>query len=307
MLSLLLMTLLAAPAADSLEAFKAPYPSPVDTVMVDDRHIAYHEAGSGDQTVLLLHGLGSNMALWRETIEPLAERYRVLALDLPGYGLSGKEDVPATMDFFADTVVGFMEAHHVDTVHLIGLSMGGQIALTFALSYPELVDRLVLISAAGIETFTEEQGMALKSVYTPEAILGAPEEMLQQNIAINFASYDHEQFGWLLDQRKALTALPDADLYAEANAKSVAGMVDGPVFDRLGEISAQTLVLFGKGDALIPNQQLNPHLSTETIADRAREALPNAEVHLIESAGHLPQLERSKETTDLIHRFLRGK
>lgn len=302
---LLLMTLLASPASDSLEAFKAPYPAPVDTVMVDDRPIAYHAAGTGDETVVLIHGLGSNLALWRETIPALSEDFRVLALDLPGYGLSGKDDVPATMDFFADTVVQFMDAHGVDRAHVVGLSMGGQIALTLALTHPERLHRLALFSPAGIETFTDQQGLALKNVYTPRSILAAPEATLRQNIAMNFATYDSERFGWLLEQRLVLTALPDVEAYAAANARSVAGMLDGPVKHRLGEVAAPTLVLYGAADALIPNPMLNPHLTTADVAEEAAERIPGATLHLIEDAGHLPQLEQPEVVNAHLLAFLR--
>ncbi len=306
MLTLLLMTLLASPASDSLEAFKAPYPTPIDTVMVDDRPIAYHEAGSGDETVVLIHGLGSNLALWRETIPTLSEDFCVLALDLPGYGLSGKDDVPATMDFFATTVVRFMDAHGVDRAHVVGLSMGGQVALTLALDHPERLERLALISPAGIETFTDQQGLALKNVYTPRAILAAPEATLRQNIAMNFADYDPERFGWLLEQRLALTALPDAEAYAAANARSVAGMLDGPVAHRLKDVTAATLVLYGADDALIPNAMLNPHLTTADVAEEAAERIPNATLHLINDSGHLLQLEQAEVVNEHLIAFLRA-
>lgn len=305
MLMLLLMTMLASPASDSLEAFKAPYPAPVDTVLVGDRPIAYHEAGTGEETVVLIHGLGSNLALWRETIPALSENFRVLALDLPGYGLSGKDEVPGTMDFFSDTVVQFMNTHGVDRAHVVGLSMGGHVALTVALDHPERLDRLVLVSPAGIETFTDQQGGALKSVYTPQAILAAPEAALQQNIAMNFASYDPERFGWLLEQRLALTALPDAAAYATANARSVAGMLDAPVAHRLDDIAAPTLVLYGTEDALIPNAMLNPHLTTADVAEEAAERIPNATLDLIKDAGHLPQLEQPEVVNQHLMTFLR--
>ena len=305
MLMLLLMTMLASPASDSLEAFKAPYPAPVDTVLVGDRPIAYHEAGTGEETVVLIHGLGSNLALWRETIPALSENFRVLALDLPGYGLSGKDEVPGTMDFFSDTVVQFMNTHGVDRAHVVGLSMGGHVALTVALDHPERLDRLVLVSPAGIETFTDQQGVALKSVYTPQAILAAPEAALQQNIAMNFASYDPERFGWLLEQRLALTALPDAAAYATANARSVAGMLDAPVAHRLDDIAAPTLVLYGTEDALIPNAMLNPHLTTADVAEEAAERIPNATLDLIKDAGHLPQLEQPEVVNQHLMTFLR--
>jgi len=81
-------------------------------------------------------------------------------------------------------------------------------------------------------------------------------------------------------------------------------MLDGRVFDRLGEITAPTLVLYGAGDALIPNRYLHPALTTEAVADAAREALPNATVEMIPEAGHLIMLEQPEAVNARLAAFL---
>ena len=305
MLSLLLTLCLLAPmSADTTDAPLPHYPTPVDTVTVDGRAIAYYEAGEG-APLLFVHGLGSNMALWRDALNAFAEDYRVLALDLPGFGRSAKDDVPGTMDFFAETVVGFLDAHGIDRVRYVGVSMGGQVGMTLALMHPERVAQLALVSPAGIEAFTAEQGTAIKNTMRAEGIMAADSAAVAQNVKLNFASWD-AQHQWLIDQRHALAQRSDFPAYAEANARAVAGMLDGPVRDRLEQLQVPTLVLFGAGDRLIPNRYLHPTMTPTDVADEARAALPHAEVHLVEDAGHLLMLEQPEAFRQYLRAFLNG-
>ena len=278
------------------------YPDDVQTTPVDGREIAFVDRGEGEP-VLFVHGLGSNLSLWREALDAFDGSHRVLALDLPGYGLSGKDDVPGTMSFFAEVVTGFLDERGLDTVTVVGVSMGGQVGLTLALQSPERVRRLALVSPAGIESFTSEQAEALKNATTAKGIVNTTDEQVRQNTALNFAEWSDEH-AWLIEQRHALSERDDFEAYATANARSVAGMLEGKVRDRLGEIDVPTLVLFGAGDKLIPNQYLHENMTTADVADRARTALPNATVHLVADAGHLLMLERPAVFREHLRSFL---
>lgn len=292
MLSLLLtlcLTAMASPTADSTDSLPN-YPDDVETVTVDGRDLAVVDRGEGAPLVFV-HGLGSNLSLWREALDAFDDTHRVVALDLPGFGLSDKEDVPGTMSFYADAVASTMEALGIDEATVVGVSMGGQVALTLALEQPERLRDLVLVSPAGIETFAEQEAQTMKSMTTAEGIANTPDEQVRKNVAANFASWS-DDYAWLIEQRDSLRQRDDFMDYAEANARSVAGMLDAPVRDRLGEIETRTLVLFGAGDKLIPNPFLHPNHTTESVAGEARQALPNATVDLVDDAGHLLMLEQ---------------
>jgi pimeloyl-ACP methyl ester carboxylesterase len=295
---LLLMSASSVAAQDTLPH----YPADVQTTTVDGREIAFVDRGEG-APLLFVHGLGSNLSLWRETLDAFDDSHRVLALDLPGYGLSGKKDVPGTMSFFADAVTGFLDERGLDTVTVVGVSMGGQVGLTLALEAPERVRRLALVSPAGIEQFTAKEAAALKETTTAEGIINTTDEQVQKNTALNFATWSDE-YAWIIEQRQALSEREDFAAYAEANARSVTGMLEGDVRDRLGEIDVPTLVLFGAGDRLIPNQYLHPKMTTTDVADRAREALPNATVRMVDEAGHLLMLERPDVFQENLRSFL---
>jgi pimeloyl-ACP methyl ester carboxylesterase len=302
MLALALAALMAAPA-DTTDL--PSYPGPVAHVEVDGRALAVYDGGGGGAPVVLVHGLGTNLSVWRGTIPALeAAGRRVVALDLPGYGLSDKADVSGTMTDFAAAVVGTMDALGLRRSDVVGISMGGQIALTLALDHPDRVRRLALLSPAGIETFTDAESATLKALITPEAVQNTPPAQAAANTAANFYAYDEARDGWILAQREAVAAREDFPLYAAANAASVAGMLDGRVFERLGEIAAPTLVLYGTGDRLIPNPYLHPDLTTEAVAEAAGEAIPHAEVHLIPEAGHLVMLERPEAVHARLVQFL---
>lgn len=308
MLTLLLTSLLAFMSADTTDAPLPHYPTPVDTVVVDGRSIVYYDSGTATAPdappILFVHGLGSNMALWRDALNTFGADQRVLALDLPGFGLSGKDGVPGTMPFFAKTIAGFLDALGIDRVQYVGVSMGGQIGMTVALEQPARIARLALISPAGIEQFSAQEAAAIKQLTTPQSIEAADSARVEQSIAVNFGTWA-PRFHWLLEQRFQLAERSDFGQYAEANARAVAGMLDGPVIDRIGALQMPVLALFGAQDNLIPNRYLHPSLTTAAVADSARAALPaRAEVRLVDDAGHLLMLERPAAFTDALRGFL---
>lgn len=304
MLTVCLAALMAAPTSLADTTDLPFYPEPISAVEVDGRALAVYDTGGDAEPVVLVHGLGTNLAFWRETIPALeAAGRRVVALDLPGYGLSDKGGVSGTMADFAAAVAGTMDALDVPTADVVGISMGGQIALTLALDHPGRVRRLALLSPAGIETFTPQESAGMKALVTPAAVANTPEAQVAANIAANFDAYDEARDGWILEQRRAVMARDDFEAYAAANAASVAGMLDGRVFERLGDVEAPTLVLYGAGDKLIPNPYLHPDLTTEAVAEAAR-AIPNATVEMVPDAGHLVMLEQPEAVNARLVAFL---
>jgi pimeloyl-ACP methyl ester carboxylesterase len=162
---------------------------------------------------------------------------------------------------------------------------------------------MALVSPAGIETFTEQDATAIRSMMSAEGIMAASEAQVQQSVALNFHEYT-EDYAWLVEQRKAVAERSDFPTYAAANAKAVGGMLDGAVYDKLGAIDIPMLVLFGAGDKLIPNQFLHPEQSPETIAESAQSAMPGAQVELIDDAGHLVMIERPDAFETHLRSFL---
>ena len=127
--------------------------APTRTVEVGGRRLRYleraPEAAAGDP-VVLLHGFGGDLNNWLFNTDKLAERRRVYALDLPGHGESSKDVGAGDLEAFAEALGGFLDAVGAARAHLVGHSMGGAVALAYALAHPDRVASLTLVAPAGL-------------------------------------------------------------------------------------------------------------------------------------------------------------
>lgn len=120
---------------------------------MDIKHF-YIEKGQG-KPLILLHGNGESSDYFNRQIEEFSRAYHVYAVDTRGHGKTPRGERPFTIRQFAEDLLGFMDAHHIDKAHLLGFSDGGNIAMVFAIRYPGRVDRLILnganMNAAGVK------------------------------------------------------------------------------------------------------------------------------------------------------------
>ncbi len=266
--------------------------------------IAYMDEGSGAETILFVHGLGSYAPAWKKTIEGLSKNYRCIAIDLPGYGKSTKGDFSGTMTFYADLINQFAKALNLDEIILAGHSMGGQISIVAALKYADLVKKLILVSPAGIETFSEGEKAWFRNALTAKGVMLTPLQDIETNIGSNFYKMPKGAF-FMVRDRYAMTGAGDEFLwYCNIIPKCVRGMVNQPVIRDLPKIKQPTLVVFGDSDALIPNRYLHGG-NTASIAEKAGELIPNSQVEVIKKAGHFVMFEKADEVNGLIAKFLK--
>ena len=113
--------------------------------MMDIEHF-YIEKGQGEP-LILLHGNGENCDYFAGQMDAFAQHFHVYALDTRGHGKTPRGDAPFSIRQFADDLLGFMDAHGIDKAHILGFSDGGNIAMIFAMKYPERVDKLILDGA----------------------------------------------------------------------------------------------------------------------------------------------------------------
>ncbi len=265
---------------------------PFETKWVDlpgGERIAYVDEGTGDHTIIFIHGLGSYLPAWKKNIPALSAHYRVIAIDLPGYGKSDKLPHSGMMTYYAGVVNEFVQALGLEKVVLGGHSMGGQISMVTALYYPEIVEKLILSAPAGFERFTEGQKQWFRSVMTVRGVMLTPVEDIITNLAYNFYRLpDDAEF--MITDRIAMRDAEDFQAYCHAVVQSVNGMVDEAVIDFLHKIQQPALIVFGENDNLIPNRFLNPG-RTADVARVGAELLPNNELYLIPQSGHFVQFE----------------
>lgn len=270
---------------ESMEPEQLWSPLPVRHVTVDGVDVAYVDSGGNKPPVVLIHGLSSYHSFWEYQIPHLAERYRVLAIDLPGYGQSGRPDAPYTPPWFAGIVSGWMDAVGIARAPIVAHSMGGQISLTLALEEPEKVEALVLSGPAGFERFTQGEAKTIKRFWTESRATYTSETELRATFTGVVFNRPDAGVERLLEERVRMKGTDAFRGTSVAVARSVAGMVDHPVIDRLGEIQTPTLIVYGTDDRMIPNPVFHGG-RTKAIADFAVRAMPNAELVMLPGAGH---------------------
>jgi len=279
------------------------YPFPVKTIQLKDANIAYVDEGTGDNTIIFIHGLGSYLRAWDKNIPELSKKYRCIAIDLPGYGKSSKEIHPGSMEFYADVVAQLINKLELKNVTLAGHSMGGQISMVFALKYPTLVKNLVLVDPAGFETFNEGEKQWFRDVMTVNAVKLTPVQAIRSNLILNF--YDMpDDAEFMVTDRVALRDAKEFEKYCYAVAKSVHGMVDQPVINLIDRIIQPTLIVFGENDNLIPNPYLHGG-KTEDIAKIGNEKIKGSKLVIIPECGHFAQYEKYNEFNNAVLEFLK--
>lgn len=267
------------------------------TVATSGARLSILEAGTGPPA-LALHGLGGTKGSFLPTVAALAPRFRVIAVDLPGFGDSDKP-IGAAYDarFFARAAIDLLDALALDRVHLIGNSLGGRVALEIALRDPGRVGRLALL-APSLAWRRKRPWLPLLRLTRPELGLVqlAPRPVVEAIVHRLIPGADE---GWTaagVDEflRAYLTPAGRAAFYAAARHIYLEEPHGEQGFwPRLRTLQADALFVWGLRDRLVP-------LAFER---HVADALPRAH-HLELDCGHVPQIERPKQTHAALAAFL---
>lgn len=243
---------------------------------------------TGDRPPLvLIHGFGASTFSYRHNIIPLAEDFAVYAFDLKGFGASEKPLWGYSLDQLRDHAFAFLDAVGLHRAVLVGTSMGGEIALRMALAQPERVQALVLIDSAGFlrRIDTPIEGRILSATPLVGGFLTLPIPLQMRTTRRVMARYLRKIF---YDPAHVTPEVVDGYLAPLATLGGTNGLLArmrardwGGAADRIPEITAPTLVVWGQDDALIPVAH----------AESFRKALPHARVIVLPRCGHNPQAE----------------
>ncbi|MCK9453344.1 MAG: alpha/beta hydrolase [Bacteroidales bacterium] len=281
-----------------------PYPFEVHKVQLSNEvELAYVDQGTGNETIIFIHGLGSYLPAWKKNIEVLRNNYRCIAIDLPGYGKSSKLPHSGMMTYYASVINELVDSLKLDKVYLAGHSMGGQISLVTAIEYPEIVKALILAAPAGFEHFSAGQKEWFRQVMTLKSVMKTPVEAIQTNLYYNFYKMP-EDAQFMIDDRIAMRSAKDFEAYSYAVVQSVHGMVNEPVLDHLEEIEQPVLIVFGENDNLIPNRFLNPGF-TKKIAEVGHEKLANSQLVMLPKTGHFLMFENPEGFNKAVKDFVK--
>lgn len=281
----------------------ATYELPVKTIKINQETIAYTDEGSGDKTLVFVHGLSSNLDSWKKNLQGLTGNYRCIAIDLPGYGKSSRSKTDYSLAEYAKVLNDLVDKMELSNVVLIGHSMGGQIATHSVLKYPQTYQKLILIAPAGIETFTEQEAAVMKSAYTPAMVVNTSDEQVLANYKLNFYSFPDEAQS-MVDDRIAMKEAEDFPDYAETVVNNIHAMLEEPVIDEIQNIEIPVLMIFGKDDMLIPNKYFHPSESIEGLIATSEEKFQDLKIEVIDEAGHFVNFEKAEAVNEQIKVFL---
>jgi len=277
-----------------------PHDVETKTATVHGRTVSYAEGGSG-QLLLLIHGMAGTAKNWSSVIEPLALRSRVIAPDFPGHGQSAPGGGDYSLGSLASGLRDLMITLGHERATLVGHSLGGGVALQFTYQFPELVERLVLVSSGGL-------GPDVSPILRAAALPGA-DLFISATVGVGrrAGSLVGRGLGFLgmrptadvaeVARGYASLADPERRKAFLATLRSVVGTEGQRVaaLDRLYLAEAlPLLIVWGDRDPIIPVEH----------AEEAHRQLPGSRLEVFEGIGHVPQLESPGRFIAALERFL---
>jgi pimeloyl-ACP methyl ester carboxylesterase len=304
------------PLGIALEGY--PYPFPVKLLQItlegQDLRMAYMDVpptgAPNGRAVLLLHGKNFFGGYWEGTARALAAAgFRVVVPDQLGFGKSSKPDLHYTFELLASTTKHLLEALKVERVVVVGHSMGGMLAVRFALMYPESIDRLVLENPIGLEDYREKVPyQTVEQQY--RSTLGQTEPSLRKFIGSYFVTWkaEYEPFV-MVPYRWTLSA--EYPRYALASALTYDMIYTQPVVHDLPRLRAPTLLIIGQSDRTtlgrgsLPKQVVDTLGQYPELGRRAAAAIPGAKLVELPGVGHIPHVEAAPRFHEALLDFLR--
>ena len=254
----------------------------------------YEVSGEGDP-LLLIMGTSGSMMLWGETVSRLAEHYRVIAFDNRGLGGSGRGEGAITIASMAEDASALLEALDVPRAHIMGWSLGSAVAQELALAHPEQVASTIMYATWGrCDGF---QRAVLTALRLPYVVRDMEAALATAGLAFSPQLLDHPDLAQLLEPM--LPAFPQNEEQMQVTVEQWDADLAHDSLDRLGDITAPTLVVVGEQDLLTPPWQ----------ARAVAEAVPGARFELVTGPGssHALHIERLDDLLRIVNGFLQDQ
>jgi pimeloyl-ACP methyl ester carboxylesterase len=266
---------------------------------IGGRRVNVIELGSGPP-VVFVHGLSGSWQNWLEQLPVFARDHRVVAFDLPGFGASEMPDWQISISGYGRWLDALYDALGIDVAALVGNSMGGFISAELAIAYPARVERLVLVSAAGLTVEHQRHDRTLTVLRTVDRRLAAYAGWLgtRSDTLARRPRARRMIFGLVAHRPDLLPAPLVAEQIRGSGKPGFVPALDAltsyPIRDRLPEIACPTLIVWGTKDWLVPVSD----------ADEFARLIPNARKVVWPETGHMAMLERPAAFNRLLAAFL---
>ena len=264
-------------------------------VDVAGRSVNYCDYGDGPPA-LLVHGIGGCWQNWIENVRAIGRSHRVIAPDLPGFGYSEMPADETSIPGYARAMAELCERLGIERASVVGHSMGGFVTADLAIERPDLVERLVLVSAAGIAINDARRGRVMAWGRINAAVsarLAAGTESFVRRPRLR-----HFAFSTMV---RHPARVPQEDLYELGAGTGRPGFIpalrahmEHDFRERIERISCPTLIVWGANDMTVPARD----------AERYEQMIPNARKVVFDDTGHIPQMERAPRFNALVEEFL---
>ncbi len=255
----------------------------------------YTDEGQGIP-VIMVHGYGGSHRNWQKLNDSLKGQYRVIRLDLPGFGLSDlpgvKEQKVDFLQLYSDYFAFMLDTLHVDSVYMIGNSMGGMMAWNAALQHSDKIKKLVLISSAGydLQKVARDLSWAMN--------IPSLDFLFDKGLPLAVYRGSSEKIYYDLTKINEVERCNNCKLWnREGNLNAAYRLMRSgqyPDTSKIQDIAIPTLIVWGKNDKIVPVEH----------AQRYLRDIKGSRALILDSCGHIPMIERPTETASAIRNFL---
>ena len=258
------------------------------------------DTGGSGSPLVFIHGWGANWQSWVLTVAHFMRTHRCVALDLPGFGASPMPEGKISIQGYARTVDALCQELGIETTSVMGNSMGGFIGAELALAFPTRVQRLVLVSAAGLSIEEMRRGPTVAMARLVAA--GLPRAARFESPVVRRPKLRRAAMQFVVRYPEKLSVPLAQELVMSAGkpgyVPALEALLSYSYRERLPEISIPVLIVWGRNDMMVPVEDADAYV--ELIGD-------NAHAVIFEDTGHVPMIERPSRFNRLATDFLAGK
>ncbi|WP_026776805.1 alpha/beta fold hydrolase [Polaribacter sp. Hel_I_88] len=265
-------------------------------IEIDGMQVHYRDEGKGFP-IVLVHGTAASLHTWDAWTQELTKNYRVIRMDLPAFGITGpNQKADYSIKAYTDFLHQFLTKLNVDTFHLAGNSLGGNIAWNYAAEHPKSIAKLILVDASGLPT-NKPQPAIFKMAKTPVLntlfLYVTPKFFIKKNMQEVYG--DETKITDDLITRYHKMALRDGNRQAFIDRAKVDFKLGTKAnVDKLKSIQTPTLLIWGAKDSWIPLDN----------GKRMDSILPNSQLVVLPNSGHVPMEENPEESFAILKSFL---
>ena len=250
-------------------------------------HLNYLIKGNGP-AIVLLHGFLEDISIWNDFVDRLSKHFKVLAIDLPGFGNSGIFSDNHSMSMMAEAVNHILNEENIDSCVMVGHSMGGYITLAFANKFPEKLNGIVLFHS---QAAADDPAAKINRDRAIEVVRKNHKDFITSFIPLLFAEENIEKF---TNEINALQLL-SSKTSPEGIVAALAGMRDREdSFELLKQLNIPVLFIIGKQDSRVPMDKIIPQL----------ELPKNCEALILDGVGHMGFIEAKEMTYLALEHFV---